>query len=101
MTFRLGLIVGGAVGYVFGTRAGQERYEQIQQAYRKLKQSETAQKMTAEVRDLASQTGERLETKATESVSRVTGKVRGGEDSGSPSTTEGGVSTEPRTLPPS
>lgn len=29
MRFRAGLIAGAAVGYVLGTRAGQQRYEQI------------------------------------------------------------------------
>ena len=29
MRFRLGLIIGGAVGYVLGARAGRERYEDI------------------------------------------------------------------------
>jgi hypothetical protein len=29
MRFRAGFIVGGAVGYVLGARAGRERYEQI------------------------------------------------------------------------
>jgi hypothetical protein len=29
MRFRTGLLVGGAVGYVLGARAGRERYEQI------------------------------------------------------------------------
>jgi hypothetical protein len=29
MRFRIGLLVGGAVGYVLGARAGRERYEQI------------------------------------------------------------------------
>lgn len=31
MRFRLGLLVGGAIGYVLGARAGRERYEQIRQ----------------------------------------------------------------------
>jgi hypothetical protein len=31
MRFRTGLVVGLAVGYYFGTRAGRERYEQIEQ----------------------------------------------------------------------
>jgi membrane protein DedA with SNARE-associated domain len=29
MRFRAGLVVGAAVGYVLGTRAGKQRYEQI------------------------------------------------------------------------
>ncbi len=29
MRFRSGLVVGAAVGYVLGTRAGKQRYEQI------------------------------------------------------------------------
>ena len=37
MKFRTGLIVGIAVGYVAGTKAGRERYEQIVAFYNKLK----------------------------------------------------------------
>jgi hypothetical protein len=32
MRFRTGLIIGLAVGYYFGTKAGRERYEQIHDA---------------------------------------------------------------------
>jgi hypothetical protein len=33
MRFRAGLVVGLAAGYVLGTRAGRERYEQIRRLY--------------------------------------------------------------------
>jgi membrane protein DedA with SNARE-associated domain len=29
MRFRMGMLVGGVIGYVLGARAGRERYEQI------------------------------------------------------------------------
>jgi hypothetical protein len=32
MRFRAGLVVGAALGYVLGARAGRERYEQIKRA---------------------------------------------------------------------
>ena len=32
MRFRTGLVIGGAVGYVLGARAGRQRYEQIKKA---------------------------------------------------------------------
>lgn len=32
MRFRAGLVAGAALGYVLGTRAGRERYEQIKRA---------------------------------------------------------------------
>lgn len=37
MRFRAGLIIGGAVGYVLGARAGRERYEQIVRATRNMR----------------------------------------------------------------
>jgi hypothetical protein len=35
MRFRLGLMIGGAAGYVLGARAGRERYEDIKQLWAK------------------------------------------------------------------
>lgn len=47
--FRMGLIVGMAVGYVLGTRAGRERYEQISRMAKKAWESEPAGKIRHEV----------------------------------------------------
>ena len=40
---KLSLLVGGAVGYVLGSRAGRERYEQIVAAARRFAGSQTVQ----------------------------------------------------------
>lgn len=37
MRFRLGMLVGGAIGYVLGARAGRERYEQIRERFSALR----------------------------------------------------------------
>lgn len=37
MRFRAGLIIGGAIGYVLGARAGRERYDQIRKSARDLR----------------------------------------------------------------
>jgi hypothetical protein len=40
---KLAILVGGAVGYVLGTRAGRERYEQIVRLARRVAGSQTVQ----------------------------------------------------------
>ena len=47
--FRLGVILGAAIGYVLGTRAGRERYEQIRRVAKQAWESETAGKVRTEV----------------------------------------------------
>jgi hypothetical protein len=37
MKFRTGLIIGGALGYYYGAKAGRERYEQIDSALAKVR----------------------------------------------------------------
>ena len=44
MRFRFGMILGFAAGYILGTRAGKERYEQIVRAFKKLVGTESVQK---------------------------------------------------------
>jgi outer membrane lipoprotein SlyB len=51
MGFRFGLIAGAAAGYVLGTRAGRERYEQIAAAARSFAGSETARTLEGGVRE--------------------------------------------------
>ncbi|MFZ4516330.1 MAG: hypothetical protein ACOYN3_08470 [Acidimicrobiia bacterium] len=49
MRFRTGVIIGLAVGYYLGTRAGRERYEQIQAGLRSLADGALGAKVRAGV----------------------------------------------------
>jgi hypothetical protein len=77
MRLRLGLLLGTAIGYVLGAKAGRERYEQIMSGWRSFKGSEPAQQISAEVREVAQRASHQIETKAAEGVSKVTELVRG------------------------
>lgn len=85
MRFRLGLLVGMALGYVLGARAGRARYEEIAKAVRQFTRSESAQQITDQVKTAATMAGQTLEEKATESVAKVTEMVRGNSAEGSQS----------------
>lgn len=43
MKFRNGLVIGLAIGYVLGARAGRERYEQLARAFARLRENERVQ----------------------------------------------------------
>ncbi len=77
MRFRLGLLIGIALGYVLGARAGRARYEQIANAIRGFMGSESAQQITDQVKAAATIAGETFEERATQSVAKVTEMVRG------------------------
>jgi hypothetical protein len=49
MRLRLGLVVGFAAGYYLGAKAGRERYEQINQAIDKARESHLIEKLVAAV----------------------------------------------------
>jgi hypothetical protein len=51
MRFRTGLIVGLAVGYYYGTRAGRERYEQIEQWLDRLRSTDAFQDARTKLSD--------------------------------------------------
>jgi hypothetical protein len=80
MKFRFGLIIGLAIGYVLGTRAGYERYQQIQSTWRSVRGSEPAQRLGTEVRDLADRTSSRLEEKASRGVDQLSNQLRSDDD---------------------
>ncbi len=47
MKFRFGLIIGLGVGYLLGTKAGHERYEQIMAAFNKVRTNEQIREATS------------------------------------------------------
>jgi hypothetical protein len=53
MRGKIMLLTGGAVGYVLGTRAGRERYEQIATQARNLWNNPKVQEKAAQAQDLA------------------------------------------------
>ena len=67
MRFRLGLGIGFAAGYVLGTRAGRERYYQIQNAARSLWESDQA----AQLRERAAETLPPVVTGAMERIGEL------------------------------
>lgn len=52
MRGKIGIVVGLAAGYVLGSRAGRERYEQIKSQYLKLWNTDPVQKQVAKAKDL-------------------------------------------------
>jgi len=57
MKYRFGFLTGAAVGYVLGTHAGRERYEQIKRLSRRVAENPTVQEaagiMRARAEDIA------------------------------------------------
>jgi len=52
MRMKFGLVIGFALGYLMGTKAGRDRYDQIMKVLGKIGQSEPAQKARAEATKL-------------------------------------------------
>ncbi len=64
MKGRVALLTGAAVGYVLGTRAGRERYEQIKTQARGIWQSPTVQEKASQAQDYAKQKAPEVRDKA-------------------------------------
>ena len=84
MRYRAAFIVGFAVGYVVGARAGRERYEQIKQASQKVAASPPVRKATQVAGDKATELTKVAKDQAASRVPKLTetakssaSKVRG------------------------
>ena len=89
MRFKSGFLVGLGAGYVLGTKAGQERYQQIVDAAGRLRENPGVQRLTGEVNRTVSvgkdRVAETAATKADEAKEAVASKVGG--NSGTSTTT--------------
>src|SRR3954451_25062758 len=85
MKGKISLLVGGAVGYVLGARAGRERYEQIRSQAQGLWNNPKVQEKAGQAQDLARQQAPLLKDKAAGAASGAASaakdKVSGGSDS--------------------
>ena len=69
--FKTGLALGFAAGYVLGTKAGRERYEQIAESVRAFSQNPGVQRLTDEVSRTVNIGKERASTAATQAVDQA------------------------------
>jgi hypothetical protein len=73
MKGKIAVLVGGAVGYVLGTRAGRERYEQIKTQAQSLWQNPKVRETASQAQDYAKEKAPEVRHKVAESASKVTG----------------------------
>ncbi|HVM20398.1 MAG TPA: YtxH domain-containing protein [Egibacteraceae bacterium] len=102
MRGRLGVLIGFAAGYVLGTKAGQERYEEIRDTFNRLMGTEPAQQLQAEVRQAADKAASLAQDKASETIAKASDKVDevvNGNGSSDTATETTGVAGPQGTLP--
>ncbi len=73
---KLGFMVGFGAGYVLGSKAGHERYEQLRRLYDNLMSSPQFKRASGKAKDAVETGYEQAREKASESVNKVQGKVR-------------------------
>ena len=81
MKGKAGLVVGLAIGYVLGTRAGRERYEQIKTQWLKVWNAEPVQTQVGKVKDFAKSQAMSLPSTLWESAVKLDAAIKVGKDS--------------------
>ena len=74
--FRRGLLLGAGVGYVLGTKAGRERYEQLRRLYDNLLDSQGFRQASDKVKGAAGTGFEQARDRASEGFQKVQETVR-------------------------
>jgi hypothetical protein len=90
MKGKITLLAGGAIGYVLGTRAGRERYEQMRSQAQRLWQNPKVQEKAHQAQDFAKEKAPEVQHKmtdaATSAASAAKDKVGKSSDASGPST---------------
>jgi len=94
MKGKLGLLVGGAIGYVLGTRAGREQYDKIVAQGQSLMGNPKVQDAKAQAQDFAKQKGPEVGQKVADAASGAASAAQdkvSGSNSKSSSTSDHGT----------
>jgi len=75
-SFRRGLIIGFGFGYVKGSKAGRERYEQIQRNWNKVKANPAYQRLSAKAGALVGLGLQRGKLVALDNIERASHRVK-------------------------
>lgn len=71
MKGKVALLIGGAAGYVLGTRAGRERYEQMKRQAQGLLRNPTVREKASQAQDYAMHKAPEVKQKVAETASHV------------------------------
>ena len=93
---KLPLLLAAGVGYVLGTKAGRERYEQIRSQAQRFAKDPRVQRTARQAADTVKEKAPVVKDKATEAASSAADKV-GSSDSSSESTTAESTTAESTT----
>ncbi len=90
MKGKIAFLLGAAVGYVLGTRAGRERYEQIKRGAQRIWNTEPVQRGVHVVRDAVDERADEVKQVARKLGSQLLGKLSE-QAAGKPPAPEGGA----------
>ena len=81
---KLLIVVAGGIGYVLGTKAGRERYEQMRGMFIKVKDDPRVQEKAHQAADLAKEKAPVVKDKLTEVADAAASRVKSAAGSGGP-----------------
>jgi hypothetical protein len=93
MRGKSGLALGLAIGYVFGTKAGRERYEQLSQSAKRLAADPSLQRLQTELGGLFNASRQQLTATVEGTATRAADKVEEARERPSGGATSAGNST--------